>query len=162
MDDSNQQEFYSLAYALAVISSAGYNYARPIVDRNSIDCIIQGTAPATHPFPCIYAQIKSTAIDRMSPQSFTYRLKRKNYDDLRRPVGVPFILIVVVVPRDISKWITASEASLLMRRCGYWLSLRGYPDVNQDLITLTIPRSQQFTVESLQAMMTALERGDEP
>jgi hypothetical protein len=159
MAHSLKQEFFSRAYALAVISASGHNYSKPEIDLG-IDFTISGTSfGVPSPFPSIHVQIKSTVLDRMDGTFFKYRLDRESYDRLRGPMSAPFLLVVVAVPRLVKDWLTASEVALTLRRCGYWISLAGHPPRDQQTITLDIPRSQRFSVQSLQGMMDALEQG---
>ena len=97
-------------------------------------------------------------------ESFGHSIKRKNYDDLRATdVLVPRILVVVLVPDQPADWLAHSETQLAMRRCGYWCSLRGLPaGANTTGQTVQVPRSQTFTVQSLQAMMARVGQGALP
>src|SRR6185369_8724142 len=82
---------------------------------------------------------------------------RSTYDILRVPSSSPFWLVVVVLPRDVRRWASHSKASLILRRCTYWHSLEGYPEIITESATVRIPEEQRFTVECLQATMLALE-----
>lgn len=45
-----------------------------------------------------------------------------------------------------------------MRRCGYWLSLKGQPETtNTDSVTVYLPRQQIFTVLAVQNIMQQIE-----
>lgn len=67
------------------------------------------------------------------------------------------------VPDDLPDWIMHSEHELVMRRCGYWVSLRGLPPSdNASSQTVEIPRNQRFDVASLQAMMERIGQGASP
>jgi hypothetical protein len=159
MPHSLQQEFFSRAYALAVISASGFNYSKPEIDLG-IDFTVSGTSfSVPSPFPSIHVQIKSTVLDRVRGGHFKYLLDRKSYDRLRGPMTAPFLLVVVAVPRGADRWLTVTESEMTLRRCGYWVSLAGSPAIDEQSVTLNMPRSQQFTVESLQTMMHALEQG---
>ncbi|WP_407896642.1 DUF4365 domain-containing protein [Scytonema sp. NUACC26] len=49
------------------------------------------------------------------------------------------------------------EEELCLRHCGYWVSLRGLPETqNTNNVTITLPRSNQFTVTTLQSIMQGL------
>lgn len=88
----------------------------------------------------------------------------KNYDDLRtEDLLVPRILIVVMVPQAVSEWLRHSEEELALRHCGYWVSLRGEPPVqNRETITVSLPRSQQLTPEAVQQIMKRINDGEAP
>jgi hypothetical protein len=73
------------------------------------------------------------------------------------------ILVVVLVPDDMNDWLRHSEPDLVMRRCGYWLSLRGMPATdNAEGKTVHLLRAQLFTVQSLQGMMDRIGQGGLP
>ena len=93
-----------------------------------------------------------------------FDLKLKNYDDLRAtPVHVPAILVVVCVPADIGTWLDETPEHTAMRRCAYWLSLRGLPATgNTTTCRVRIPRTQAFTVATVRSMMTRIGEGGLP
>lgn len=159
MDLSMCKEQFSRAYVRAVASVAGYNVYQFDVDDDSIDLGIAGRgARGTNRSPRLELQVKCTSQDVLTDGYVTFPLKRKNYDDLVGDnVDVPRILVVVVVPDNIEDWLTHSEDSLVMKRCGYWLSLRAYPETtNTTSVTVKIPRAQVLTVESLRAIMDTI------
>ena len=56
-----------------------------------------------------------------------------------------------------------SGGELVMRRCGYWVSLRGRPaTTNQNTVTVSIPRAQMFHPESFCAIMIRIGQGGLP
>jgi hypothetical protein len=93
-----------------------------------------------------------------------FPLSVKNYDELRvTNSGVPRILIVVVVPEEISDWLLQDERRMRLFRCGYWMNLFGAPETtNLYTRTVRVPRLQRFTVQSLNAMMVRLGEGNRP
>jgi hypothetical protein len=79
-----------------------------------------------------------------------YPLRIKNYDDLRAESLTSHLLVVALVPEDVADWLHQTEAQMVMRRCGYWMSLRNAPQVdNVNTITVKLPRAQTFTPEAL-------------
>ncbi|MFM5980640.1 MAG: DUF4365 domain-containing protein, partial [Sphaerospermopsis kisseleviana] len=47
-----------------------------------------------------------------------------------------------------------SETELCLRRCAYWVSLRGQPQTqNTETVTVYIPRKNVFTVDALKNLM---------
>lgn len=90
-----------------------------------------------------------------------FALKMKNYDDLRDPkVLVPRLLICVLLPSDDpSSWLEHSEENLSVMKCGYWESLKDLPPKeNSHTVTVQIPKTQIFNVESLKALMENVGR----
>ena len=105
--------------------------------------------------PRLEIQIKGTK-DEPASGELVYDLKQKNYDDLRyHPVMVPRLLIVVAMPGDDPQgWVTQSDEQLVLRRCGFWLSLCGRPASGNDTKTrIRIPTNQRFDVATLQLLM---------
>ncbi|MBW0001263.1 MAG: DUF4365 domain-containing protein [Verrucomicrobia bacterium] len=68
------------------------------------------------------------------------------YDDLRAAtVDVARILVVLFLPPDAAEWISHTEDELALRRCGYWVSLRGAAATsNRSGATVYIPKAQAF------------------
>jgi hypothetical protein len=131
--------------------------------NSGIDATI--TVPGTigsKRLPRFDIQLKSTSQNILQEQSLKYRLTAKNYEELScDDPFVPQLLVVVLVPENIAEWLSQSEESLCLRRCGYWLSLRGQPRLtNQNTITVEIPRQNIFNVEALQRIMQRIAAGE--
>jgi hypothetical protein len=155
MELNLRKEQFSRVYVRAVATVAGYTIYEPEVDDDSVDLGIAGRAASGVPCPPrIECQLKCTS-GRFRGEEMVYRLKRKNYDDLRLDdLVVPRILVVLSVPHDESEWLRQTEAELSMRHCAYWVSLRGRsPSGGEGKVTVRIPRANQFTVACLCDLM---------
>ena len=162
MDFNKQKEQFSIAYVRAVIATARFNIYKPEVDDDSIDLGIAASGSLELPVrPRLELQLKCTADEGALREGIIqFRLKVKNYNDLRLDALVPRALVVVLVPSRVDDWLTQSEEQLVMRKCGYWLSLLGEPEVeNTETITVQVPRTQQFTPAALQGIMTRINNG---
>jgi hypothetical protein len=163
---SHQQEAFSLAYVRAVAAAAGFRVQEGTQpDDDSVDLTIAARGPGgTVRSPKLDLQIKSRLGRPMEEPTWPYDLKAKNYEDLRHTdLQVPRILVVVAVPHDVSAWIEQDEERLLMRYCGWWVSLRGLDaSTNTSTVRLDVPRLQHFDVASLAALMDRLGQGDTP
>lgn len=160
-----QKEQFSRAYVQAVAACAGFAWSVPSVDDDSIDMSLYQTGGGgTIRSPRLDLQLKCKASPTPAEDTFSHSIKLKNYDDLREEmVLVPRILVVVLVPDQIADWLGHSEAEMLLRRCGYWISLRGMPEsVNTAGQTVHIQRAQLFNVTSLQSIMSRIESGGLP
>jgi Domain of unknown function (DUF4365) len=155
---SSQQEGFGDAYLLAVAGVAGCatSFRRP--DDDSIDWTLSCRLSRR---PKIDVQMKTWTGDDGVSDPIRYPLKRKNYDDLIvTDVLAPRILVLVTIPKDIEEWMTLSAEQLIYRRCGYWVSLRGQPESdNETTVTVSVPRANLLTVQSLQDMMHRLNDG---
>ena len=130
------------------------------MDIGGIDVIILGEEQEYSLYPPrLEIQVKSTSTDIIDNKFLRYPLKLKNYNELRKPrTLVPKILVVVLIPNELSEWVRQSETELCVRRCGYWLSLKGQPETrNTESVTVYLPRTQLFSVDSLKNIMQQIE-----
>ncbi|HJT33108.1 MAG TPA: DUF4365 domain-containing protein [Pirellulales bacterium] len=165
MDLNQRKEQFSHAYVKAVAAVAGFAWYKPSVDDDSIDLgLAQRGGSGTIRSPRLEIQLKCHAMPIPEADDFGFWLDLKNYDDLRdERVEVKRILVVVLVPDDLADYLVENEQQLAMRRCAYWLSLRGFPPTENDTgQTIRISRSQRFTVQSLQGMMERISLGSVP
>ncbi|MGI2906403.1 DUF4365 domain-containing protein [Tolypothrix sp. VBCCA 56010] len=114
--------------------------------------------------PRLELQLKSTSTDVLDENAIRYPIKLKNYDDLRiTNFAIPRILVVILIPENLADWLQQSEQELCMKYCGYWVSLRGMPQTqNSTTVTITIPKTNQFTVVALQSIMQGIGQGVKP
>jgi hypothetical protein len=155
-----REESLSLAYIQAVAGMCGLIWSRPQHDLG-IDMTLDMVAERNGRFgPLGFKldiQAKSTTDFVRTEREVKYDLLRKNYDDLRdTSVGTPRILVLLLLPDNESDWLVTTEAALVLRHCAYWLSLKGSPPTaNTETVRITLPRSNLFTVQTLQSMMEA-------
>lgn len=165
MSLNTQKEDFSYAYIYAVASNMGYSLqaATRRLDDSGIDATI--TVPGkinSRRLPRFDVQIKSTSRNILKDESIKFRLTAKNYDELREnDPFVPQLLIVVLIPEDINNWLSQTEESLCLKRCAYWLSLRGQPPLEQQsTITVEIPRQNIFSPNALKTIMERIAAGE--
>jgi hypothetical protein len=162
---NDQKELFSDAFIHAVSARAGCALSKPSIDRTSVDWMVHAV---TGRYPQLNIQLKCTS--KIEPwddeaESFSFFLDNlKNYEDLiARDVLVPMILVVVLVPDKIADWLEVTDEHFLLRRCAYWVSLRGEsPTTNTSGITIKVPVTQVFDHEALEDIMTRLEQGGLP
>jgi len=165
VDISQQKEQFSNVYLQAVTTVAGYSLYRPSVDDDSVDWGIAAKGVMGRiRAPRLELQLKSTSRDLLDDKYLRYPLKLKNYDDLRLlDFAIPRILIVLVLPENLADWLQQSEEELCLRYCAYWVSLRGMSETqNTTTVTISLPRSNQFTATALQSIMQRIGQGVEP
>lgn len=155
--ESTRKERFSLAYIHAVAARAGFEMVETHVDVDSVDGLLRSTAGRR---PQIDFQAKASSQDILKVDHLAYSLKLKNYEDLRAETVNPRILIVVLLPNDETEWMSHSEDELVLRRCGYWLSLRGQSATeNSTNVTVKLPRTQLFDVDQLTGLMAKAHAG---
>lgn len=161
---SAAQEMFSLAYVGAVIAAARCASGKPEPDVVGIDLNVhQGLDGDPPGFSTLDLQLKCTYQQgAVTETHIKYKLKKAHYDALRTPrVTVPRILVVVVVPPNIEEWLHQSEEEMRILRCGYWISLRDEPATDTASKTVSIPRTNLFTVEALcNLLYEALDEDD--
>ena len=169
MELSDRKEQFSTAYLQAVSSVAGYGVWKPGPgpDDDSVDWVVaQKGGEGTIKSPRLEVQMKCTAAPVPNGEHFSFPLKLKTYNDLRSEkenLLVPRILVVILVPDDVGFWLEQSEERLSMRRCGYWISLRGRGEVeNTTSVTVRPGRTHlRRTLLALLCRESAMEIGHE-
>ncbi len=167
MNKNSQQEEFSYAYIKAVASTAGFSVANEsrVMDNAGIDLTIRSPGLIGQVmFPQFDAQVKCTSDEGIIKEEFiNFPLKVHNYNQLvdTRPIN-PQILVVVIVPKDVDRWLNISEEQTLMKKCGYWLSLKGKNRMsNNSSVTVKISRKNLFTPQLLLEIMDKIGRYEE-
>jgi hypothetical protein len=139
-------------------------------DNNGVDARLT----AWGPFPGggyltevdINVQLKATiGLPTGDATHFSYFLQGKQrYDDLRsETVGTHRILVVLFLPKNAEEWLSHSEDELVLRRCAYWVSLRGAPATsNSSGVTVKLPKKQLFDPQGLAALAARISGKDTP
>lgn len=151
----------SKGYVHAIASHSGIGADEPEVDHDSIDLVLSSSAGRK---PKLDIQLKATTTIKnktlLGPE-FTYNLPIKNYNDLRIDCINPRILIVLCLPKDYDQWIDHSTDQLSIRKCGYWVSLKGKDEItNKKKVAVKIPTSNVFSPASLIKLMAKIEAGE--
>jgi hypothetical protein len=164
---SHRQESLSRAYIQAIASQCGLNCSFRAFDYGidvTLHVIQQRDRRYVETGFNLDIQAKSTHEATVTDSHVLYDLEVKNYDDLRNPnVGTPRILVLLVQPETESEWTDETEEELRVRRCAYWLLIKGWePTTNTSTIRVSIPRANRFSIESLQGMMERVRNGEDP
>jgi hypothetical protein len=113
----------------------------------------------------IEVQLKATIANAESREGrIPYVLKGiERYDKLRKTtVNPPKILVVLFLPREQSDWINVTTDHLLVRKCAWWVSLRGAPESNNTAsVTVYLPEDQHYNSNNLRTLMARLSMGEE-
>lgn len=167
MDSNSRKELFSYAYVRAVAAAAGYSVQEKTrtMDNVGLDLTIEVPGEvAGMLFPRFDAQVKCTSSpDVIKENSINFPLRVNNYDKLRnnRPLA-PQILIVVLVPEEVKDWIDVSEEEIVLKKCGYWASLKGMPATNnRNTVTVELPRINLLTPDNLMQIMEKIAKGEE-
>jgi hypothetical protein len=165
-NDIESEISYAYLHAVASHAAAGCQVATRAFDGNGIDAHIT----AWGPFPDggyieevdLHIQLKATTIEPVIKNGqITYFIKGiDRYNDLRKEtVSIHSILIVMFLPELLNDWLAIDPNNLLMRKCAYWVSLRGAPESNNETgQTISIPQNQIFDTNNLQNIFATLSR----
>ena len=111
-------------------------------------------------------QLKSTiGILPIINEKMTYFLRGANqYADLiTQRVATPRFLVVLCLPQDRIEWLTIDHESLALKRCAYWVSLRGaQPSTNTSGQTIRIPCNQILDPTALRTLAAAVAGNEVP
>lgn len=172
LSPENIESELSYAYLHAVASHAGVGCraATRHEDNTGVDAQLVGWGP----FPGggfrteidLKVQLKATVAEPVERNGLlSYSLRGINqYNDLRsEAVSTPRILVVLFLPRNSDEWLAHTEDALLLRKCAYWVSLRGAsPSANDSGQTVYLPRAQRFDSAGITSLMSSLSRGEIP
>jgi hypothetical protein len=82
----------------------------------------------------------------------------ERYEKLRKnTIAIPRILVVYFLPEKSDEWLQQTNEHLILRRCAWWVSLKGgIESNNQSGQTVYLPNNQVFNVEELRRIMMRL------
>ncbi len=162
LSENDIKEELSYAYLHAICAKTGIMCARvPTKDRTSKDVMLEGYFPSDASqvetiSPELRIQLKATSDVNVNAESvsFKYDLSIKNYNDLRRWDFIPHLLIILILPRNISEWLEISQDNLISRKCAYWCNLKPLPDVsNTASRRIDVYLENQVTPENINKLM---------
>ena len=163
---SQRQEALSRAYVRAVAAQAGVTCADLFQDYGA-DMILRDVAQREHNFvddgPQVDLQLKSTTRAEVHEAEVSYDLDVRAYNWLRQQVYRPCILVLLVLPEDEAQWLSQSTEELVLRRCSYWLNLRGaVPTTNQRTIRIKLPRANVFSSAAVRRLLDEANTENRP
>lgn len=149
---TDREEALSRAYVRAVAARAGYTVDTDDFDRDGIDLRIHAGGPMR---PALALQLKATVnLGEVRDGYYHYPLDARNYESLRIETMAPRLLVVLGLPHEEEQWLTITTENLVMRRCAYWLDLKGAEErENVSSVTVRIPVANVFDVENLRSLM---------
>jgi len=163
MHKTQREEQFSCAYLMAVAAKAGCVLGELRVDDDSVDWVIRHKMEGNkNPRPEIDIQLKCTQNFYEQKGLYKFALSKKNYDDLRLTnLSHPRILVIVNIPREDHLWLSLTGNELILRKCGYWLSIEGLPNVkNKSTITVNIPARNVFSPFTLLSLLERISNGE--
>lgn len=159
----------SETYLRALCAAKGYSVGKTNHDNDGVDieveCRGRVADDSIKESTVMKVQLKSSyaRITEHEDGSITYALEVKNYNSLIAPDRfVPLILVVFHMPREEAQWIEQTTDWLKIKKCAYWISLKGKADTdNTETISIKIPAENLLTKDSLKEIMRKISREEE-
>lgn len=168
--DIESELSYAYLHAVASLTGMGCKLGSRHDDNRGIDATVTAWLAPSDPTALtevsFNVQLKATvAAPADDGTHLSYFLKEVGrYNDLRaETIAVPRILVVLFLPRDQPEWLVHSVDELIVRRCAYWVSLRGAPNVTTTSgTTVKLPKTQPLSPDGILALAESLSRGTRP
>jgi hypothetical protein len=164
---NQRQEALSRAYVRAIAAQAGVICGDMVQDFGT-DMFLRGVQQIDQEYfdngPQVDLQLKSSTRAEVRENRVLHDLEVRSYNWCRQDaVTKPRFLLLLVLPDDEWQWLTQSVEELILRRCVFWLSLRGAaPTDNQSTIRITIPLTNVFSVSTVRGWMGEGEEESKP
>jgi len=160
---NTKKEHLSVAYIHALATKASCAMEEVRVDIDSVDASIWAhgklAIDSVLSSPKLDIQLKATKNWTVTDGEIKFTLKIKNYNDLRAKCLVPRILVVMCLPPTEDEWINHDANNLILKKCAYWMSLLGYPDIpNGTSIDVKIPEANLFSHTTLIDILTKISK----
>ncbi len=166
MTPEQRQEEISKAYLHAVAAHCGYAVGSWTQDHGGLDATIGAARPVGAGYlakPKVDVQLKATRRADVEHEDFiSWQLEGPHYDGLVAEATAPHLLVVLLLPHDIEQAIEHTVEHLLIRRCAYWKTMTGTAARSVADPTVRLPKSQQFSPETLRSIMEYASRGLRP
>lgn len=148
VEKTASQELLQEGALHALSAAAGCDLAPPRPDRRAVDWTITLTS-LDHQFivdaqvdvqlKCTHQSLPNTTGD------FPFTLDNDQFRKLASThISHPKLLLVMLCPSDIDKWIFNSANLTVLRHSMYWLNLYGMEPTGQEKTTVRIPYSQRL------------------
>lgn len=166
LTEPNIKEELSNSYinTIAAINGFGCEFTRKDFDSIDVRITCNGymESDSTIRSPNLGIQLKATSSIDATDGFFPFPLPIKNYDDLRSNTLEPRILVLLVLPDDKIHWINHSVDELIIRKCAYWLNLKGMPEsTNTTNKTVNIPIDNVLSPEKLRELMVKISKEED-
>jgi hypothetical protein len=165
LTEADIEECISRAYVYAVAGRAGVNLSGPIKDYGTDGTFRDVQRSDGRRFESGWSidfQLKASKNCGLEESFVVFDLEADTYRQLltRRDNGaIPIVLILMALPKDVTKWLVHTEDVLELRHCCYWWRVEGDWSDNTASVRIRIPRTQQLNPESLVQLLKDLKDG---
>lgn len=162
----SRMEMLQDGYIRAVAAAAGCTMAKPEPD-DGIDWVLTHTSTKHPGDPQVdlKVQLKSTSQSQPNPQSgyVSVKLSNARFELLaQNPVIVHRILIALIIPKNVEKWVRASHNYMELRHCAYWVNIAGAKPTGTEESSVRVPTSNVFDDIALCDIMRRVGSGGTP
>jgi hypothetical protein len=165
-NDIESELSYAYLHAIASRVGAGCKVGNRHDDNHGVDASLTAWGPFQNGGYIqevdLKIQLKATISQPVDNGThLSYFLSGLNrYNDLRSDaLAIHRILIVMFLPPDAKEWLSITENELILKKCAYWVSLRGAAaSANGTGETIYLPKVQIFNPDSLLDICARLSR----
>ncbi len=168
LPENIRKEGMSYAYIAALASRLGFECLHPKFDYDSVDILLKTSGKirpdSRRKGPPLNIQCKATALELPAGTSdINFSLPIQNYNHLiDTEETIDRILVVLLLPKDPTLWLTHSTDALISRTCAYWMTLRGLaPSTNKTKKRIKIPRNNVLTPDALESILYTISMFEE-
>jgi hypothetical protein len=151
----------SVAYLHSIAAKCGFEFSEPRIDNDSADVLLSANGKlsidSTLTSSKIEIQLKATVNWVIKEGKISFSLTKKNYDDLRAKTVVAKILVLLCLPKTEEEWISHSIEQLTIRKCAYWISLKDYPERDNES-NVTVHLEELFSPETLKDLLLKISK----
>ena len=153
LDTNRQKARYGVSYLRCVCAQAGFGLTEtePDEDVLAVDCAVQ------YPELAVSVQVKCTSGLTIKGRTKSIPVEEGWIEKWSRSL-VPVYLLVVIVPKEVSKWLEHVDEGTLHRTAAFWKRV----DRGVTLPSVKIPRSQRLTVDTISLWHRELLANFEP
>lgn len=132
--DTGRKARYGVAYLRTVCSQAGMPMSENSADEDVLatDCIVSFAEAS------VFEQVKCTSGLTLGGKSATVRLTKEWCEKWAR-CRLPVYLVVVIVPKNVSKWLTHHSTGTTHAAAAHWVRVDGI-----DAKSVRVPKSQRL------------------
>ena len=171
LPDTAIQEELSKAYLQTVACYAGYAVQHIDRDNDGVDALIKSNSkPAPDSLlasSSLEVQIKACCSEEHifvnADGDIVYDLQARNYNilaDTHRQLDI--ILVLLDLPPQKGNWITHNVNNLILRKCAYWISLKGQAQTtNANSKRIIIPHDNIFSPNALHEIMVKISKEED-